>query len=418
MPSSSSYKHSSGALTPEEIDQDLVAVATDLGVSLPKGRGLRRLWGERHWALRHVNFSVKRGETIGVMGRNGSGKSTLLRTLAGIIMHDEGGLRFAANLDRMILAPGAGFDSELTGRENLFASALLQGHLPDVVRPRVDDIIAFSELGTWADQPVGIYSAGMRTRLGFALSLFLPSDMLMIDETLSAGDAVFRDKAKEAILSLASSGRTVIIVSHNPEMIQTMCTRGLVLDAGKQIACGSIDEIVLEYRNQTMSPLQQRKAKLNGDRNNKQDDHVFEYLDMDSTSSTLARKAEDARILQREAQMDWLKSERVLDDASTDLIAVQQDFIAYLRKHSADKETLELSDLESKFREASEAEAAARSERDVLKKAYAVERDNFDRLRSDMNASKSSEPASLPQGKDTEESSSETAVRHAGGRSR
>lgn len=222
--------------------------ATDLGVRLPKGRGVERLWSEGHWAFRDVNFSLRRGETVALVGRNGSGKSTMLRTLAGILDPDEGSLEVAPGLTTTILAPGAGFDPMLTGRENLYTAALYQGFLPKQIETRIDDIIAFSEIGEWIDQPLAIYSAGMRARLGFSLSLYLPSDILMIDETLSAGDGHFRDKAREAVLELIRSDRTVVLISHSMQMMESMCERGIVLDRGNLLMEGPIDKVLEAYQ--------------------------------------------------------------------------------------------------------------------------------------------------------------------------
>ncbi len=221
--------------------------ATGLGVRLPKGRGVERLWSVGHWAFRNVNFELRRGETVALIGRNGSGKSTLMRTLARILEPDEGTLAIAPGLTSTILAPGAGFDTQMTGRENLFQAALYQGFLPAEIEDRVDDIIAFSELGVWVDQPLAIYSAGMRARLGFSLSLYLPADILMIDETLSAGDVTFRDKARLAVRDLIASDRTVVLVSHNRETMREMCSKGLILDRGQQVAEGPIEEVLGIY---------------------------------------------------------------------------------------------------------------------------------------------------------------------------
>lgn len=226
------------------IGEEYALRVSGLGVRLPKGRGISRLWGEHHWALRGIDFDLRRGEAIGILGRNGSGKSTLLRAIAGIIAIDEGTVSMAPDLTAAILSPGAGFESKLTGRENLINSALYQGFLPRVVKEKLDDIVELSGIGEWIDQPVAIYSAGMRARLGLSLALHLPSDILMIDETLSAGDAAFRAKAKQVIDTLIASDRTVLLVSHNLETLRTMCTRGLVLDRGRQITVCDIDEAI------------------------------------------------------------------------------------------------------------------------------------------------------------------------------
>lgn len=223
-------------LNASEVERGLALRVSDLGVRLPKGRGASRLWGQHHWAFRGINIELMRGESIGILGRNGSGKSTLLRAIAGIIATDEGEIAMAPRLTAAILSPGAGFENNLTGRENLYNSALYQGFLPKVVSTKIDDIVELSGIGDWVDQPVAIYSAGMRARLGLSLALHLPSDVLMIDETLSAGDAAFRAKAKQMVDQLIASDRTVLLVSHNLETLHTMCTKGIVIDQGGQVA--------------------------------------------------------------------------------------------------------------------------------------------------------------------------------------
>ena len=233
-----------GELAAEDVARGLALRVSDLGLRLPMGRGTARLWGQHHWALRGINIEVMRGESIAILGRNGSGKSTLLRAIAGIIAANEGRISIAPGLTAAILSPGAGFENNLTGRENLINSALYQGFLPKVVRAKMDEIVELSGIGDWVDQPVAIYSAGMRARLGLSLALHLPTDVLMIDESLSAGDAAFRAKAEVMIDELISSDRTVILVSHNLETLRTMCTRGVVLDRGRQIAACGIDEAI------------------------------------------------------------------------------------------------------------------------------------------------------------------------------
>lgn len=236
-----------GTRTAAAASDEVVLEARGLGVRLPKGRGIARLWSAGHWAIRDVSFSLRRGETIAIIGHNGSGKSTLLRTLAGILAPDEGEVRLARGLSAAILAPGAGFDGRLTGRENLYNVALYHGYMPRDVARRMDAIIEFSEIGSWVDQPVAVYSAGMRARLGFALSMYLPADILMIDETLSAGDASFREKARDAVQAMLDSEQSVIVVSHNPATLVGMCDTALMLDHGRVCAHGSVESVLAAY---------------------------------------------------------------------------------------------------------------------------------------------------------------------------
>ncbi len=235
------------SLSDKENEDGTILRAKGLGLRLPKGRGMYRLWSRGHWAFRDVNFTLKRGQTIALLGHNGSGKSTLLRTLAGILEPDEGEVRVARGLSATILAPGAGFDGRLTGRENIFNVALYHGFMPRDLTEHIDEIIEFSEIGSWIDQPVAVYSAGMRTRLGFALSIYLRSDILMIDETMSAGDARFREKAREAVQEMLDSDLSVIVVSHNPETLRKMCDTAILMDHGRVVSQGSIDDVLEVY---------------------------------------------------------------------------------------------------------------------------------------------------------------------------
>jgi len=228
---------------------EIILQATNIGVRMPKGRGMHRLWSKGHWAIREVNFELRRGETVALMGHNGSGKSTLLRTFAGILEPDEGELWIKEGTSATILAPGAGFINQLTGRENIFNVALYHGFMPRDVAQHIDEIIDFSEIGSWVDEPVGVYSAGMRARLGFALSLYLPSDILMIDETLSAGDAAFREKAKAAVNQLLTSDKAVIVVSHNTQTLTEMCDTGILIDSGKVVMKGLMDDVLAAHEN-------------------------------------------------------------------------------------------------------------------------------------------------------------------------
>jgi len=376
-------KPSPRSQTANGLAHDTALVASGLGVALPKGRGLGRLWGPRHWALRHIDFELKRGETMGVLGRNGAGKSTLLRALAGIIMPDEGTLRIAPNLNCVILAPGAGFDNELTGRENVYASALFHGHLPDAVRKHIEEIIEFSEIGEWIDEPVSIYSAGMRARLGFSLSLFMPSDVLMIDETLSAGDTAFRQKAREAILSLISSGRSVIVVSHNLDMMRILCSRGLLIDRGKQISFGSIDDVITEYHDRnTMLEPELDDANAPTDSAGLGESGIIE---------TLGNERLVTRIARRNTHAEYLKAEQKLARASARLIELQTAFIDQLR--SGD-DAAKLRNLDKRCSMARERMEKAQADRDQCFEESERARTVDERVLQDMREFRTSAGAS------------------------
>src|SRR5690606_5298198 len=194
----------------------------DVGVSY---RNSMRFMGSRkNWALRHISFDVRRGETLGIIGRNGAGKSTLMKLLADIINPDEGKIeREFGKLQ--LLSLQVGFLMHLTGRENAIMSGMLLGLRKKDILSGMKQIIEFSELGSQIDDPVRTYSAGMRARLGFAVARETSPDVLLIDEALSVGDAKFREKSKAVMAERIRSEKTVIIVSHNEQTIKEFCDR-------------------------------------------------------------------------------------------------------------------------------------------------------------------------------------------------
>jgi len=200
----------------------------------------------RHCALNSLSFSVARGETFGVIGGNGSGKSTLLKVLAGIYKADSGDLRNFCDT-RMLLSLALGFLPELTGRENALLSGVLLGGQRKFVERMMPRIIEFSELEGSIDDPLKTYSSGMRSRLGFAVALMMESELLLIDEVMSVGDAAFRKKAEHAMKKRIQSEQTVIIVSHSPGQIARLCQRAVWLHAGKARMVGRVDEVAGAY---------------------------------------------------------------------------------------------------------------------------------------------------------------------------
>ncbi|MBQ5973202.1 MAG: ABC transporter ATP-binding protein [Oscillospiraceae bacterium] len=201
----------------------------------------------RYEALHGVDFDVRRGEILGVIGENGSGKSTLLRALAGIFSPDEGYVNtHGANVS--LLAIGVGFQKELTGRENIMLSGLLLGFDKKTIREKTDEIIEFSSLQRVIDSPVSTYSSGMYSKLAFSITAVLEPDILLIDEVLSVGDRRFRKKSARRMRELISNAdRTVVLVSHNLESIRRLCSRVLWLDAGEVRMIGDTDAVLAAY---------------------------------------------------------------------------------------------------------------------------------------------------------------------------
>lgn len=200
----------------------------------------------RLWALRDVSFQAGRGEALGIIGPNGAGKSTALKLLAGILRPDAGAVDVRGRVAALIEV-GAGFHGDLTGRENVFLSGAILGLTRGEVRRRFDDIVSFAGLERFIDMPVKHYSSGMYARLGFSVAAHVNPDVLLVDEVLSVGDAMFRLRCLERMRSLVANGVTLIFVTHQLEQMQAVCPRALVLDGGRATFLGAPDEAVARY---------------------------------------------------------------------------------------------------------------------------------------------------------------------------
>lgn len=198
-------------------------------------------------ALENISFSVNDGERIGIIGANGAGKSSLLSIIAGISKQSSGDVAVVGKIHAM-LTVGTGIKEELTGKENLYLIGALQGKSRAEMEADLNEMIDFSELADFIDQPVRIYSSGMKARLAFTSSVFIKPEILLIDETLSVGDVKFTNKATAMIKKICDAGRIVIIVSHNLESILSMCNRCIWIDSGKIMLDSSTDIVVSAYR--------------------------------------------------------------------------------------------------------------------------------------------------------------------------
>ena len=201
---------------------------------------------EKSWGLRNVSLQVKRGETLGVIGGNGAGKSTLLKLLSGILDPDEGKV-FRKVRNTSLLTLGLGFLPNLSGKDNAVLSGILLGKSKHEMRNLLSDIIDFSEIGNAIDDPVRTYSSGMRARLSFATALKADPEMILVDELLGVGDLQFRKKSTLAMKEQISSEKTVVIVSHNEELIKEVCDRLIWIDDGTIKAQGSVEEVRKQY---------------------------------------------------------------------------------------------------------------------------------------------------------------------------
>jgi ABC-2 type transport system ATP-binding protein len=192
-------------------------------------------------ALEDVTFSVEQGESVGLMGLNGSGKSTLLKLINGIMRPDSGRVLTRGRIAGLI-ATGAGFHPQLTGRENIFLNAAVLGMSEAETRRKFDDIVEFADVGKHLDSPVGNYSSGMFARLGFAVAIHVDSDIFLADEVLAVGDKPFKKKCLAKMQEVRESGRTLFYVSHAPGSVKKMCDRVLVLEAGRLGFDGDVEK--------------------------------------------------------------------------------------------------------------------------------------------------------------------------------
>lgn len=211
--------------------------------------GTFRRYYQEYWVLRDFDLEVRRGESVGIIGRNGAGKTTLLRLLCGMTEPTRGELRVAGRI-APILALGAAFDIEISGRENVLVGGAVLGMRRSEIIRRMPSIDEFAAIGPFLDQPVRLYSSGMRARLAFAICAHADADILVVDEALSVGDAAFRRKCFDFIEAFRQRG-TLILVSHDLDHIKTMCDRAIWIDDGDIRASGSVDEVMQLYDDAT-----------------------------------------------------------------------------------------------------------------------------------------------------------------------
>lgn len=198
-------------------------------------------------AIRHVSFNVRKGNILGIVGKNGSGKSTMLNAIAGIFAPDSGTIDLKGN-SVSLLSIGVGFQRELTGRENIILSGMLLGFSEKAVRERMEEIIEFSELGKFIDAPVRTYSSGMYSKLAFSITAILETDIMLIDEVLSVGDARFKKKSYNKMKQLISDeNRTVVMVSHDTKILDGLCDEILWLHDGEIKMYGNTKEVLEKY---------------------------------------------------------------------------------------------------------------------------------------------------------------------------
>jgi ABC-type polysaccharide/polyol phosphate transport system ATPase subunit len=213
------------------------------------------------WALRDVNFRVAHGESLAVIGPNGAGKSTLLQVLAGILIPSEGRIDVVGNISTL-LTLGAGFDLELNGRDNILLAGAFMGIDRQEMKERLPGIIEFADIGQFIDAPIRTYSSGMRARLGFSIATAVDPDVLIIDEVLGTGDAVFRVKSQRRVLELAKAAKGIVMVTHDLHWAEEFCNRAMLLEKGRVVAEGNPKDVVAMHRERSEKARLEREADI------------------------------------------------------------------------------------------------------------------------------------------------------------
>lgn len=206
------------------------------------------------WALRDIDFEVKQGEVLGIIGKNGAGKSTLLKILSRVTTPTTGKIGIQGRM-ASLLEVGTGFHPELTGRENVFLNGAIMGMNKAEIKSKFDEIVDFSGVERYIDTPVKRYSSGMYVRLGFAVAAHLEPEILVVDEVLAVGDSEFQKKCLGKMKSVSSDGRTVLFVSHNLAAVKSLCTSGIVLSNGELVYSGNQNEAINYYQNKTSNSI-------------------------------------------------------------------------------------------------------------------------------------------------------------------
>lgn len=203
------------------------------------------------WALKDIDFRINKGDVVGIIGANGAGKSTLLKVVSGVYKPTTGTVEVNGKISPMIEL-GAGFDGELTARENIYLNGAILGYSKEFLEQKFDEIVEFSELKDFLDVPVKNFSSGMVTKLAFSISTIVDPEVLIVDEILSVGDIKFQEKSKNKMMSMIEGGTTVLYVSHSIDSIKELCSKVIWLDHGKIVKIGDTKEICDEYYKKLM----------------------------------------------------------------------------------------------------------------------------------------------------------------------
>ena len=213
--------------------------------------GKKKKKKEEFWALKNVTFSVGKGEVVGLIGSNGAGKSTLLKVVSGVMKPTEGKVTVKGVISPMIEL-GAGFDGNLTARENIYLNGAILGYSKKFIDSKFDEIVEFSELRDFLEVPVKNFSSGMTAKLAFSIATIVNPEILIVDEILSVGDIKFQEKSKNKMMEMIKGGTTVLYVSHSLQSIKDLCTKVVWLEHGKVVKTGDVNKICDEYYNEQM----------------------------------------------------------------------------------------------------------------------------------------------------------------------
>ncbi|MDF2735272.1 MAG: Teichoic acid export ATP-binding protein TagH [Chloroflexota bacterium] len=225
------------------------------------GQMLSRDADEPFWALRSVSFGLVHGESLAVIGPNGAGKSTLLQVLAGIILPSEGSVEVNGHVSSL-LTLGAGFDQDLSGRDNILLAGAFMGLDDRLVRDLLPSIVDYADLGQFIDAPIKTYSSGMRARLGFAIATSVDPDILLLDEVLATGDAEFREKSRTRVIELVKAAKGIVLVTHDMAWVEEYCNRAMLLEKGRVIIEGDPSEVVRTHIERSKARKAERAAQL------------------------------------------------------------------------------------------------------------------------------------------------------------
>lgn len=264
------------------------------------------------YALQDVSFEIRRGENVGLVGKNGAGKSTLLKIITGVLTPSGGTLEVNGRI-ASLLELGAGFNPDMTGVENIYMNGLLIGHSRETMDAKVDDIIAFADIGDFINQPVKTYSSGMFARLAFAVNAFVEPDILIVDEALSVGDAFFQSKCMDKMRSMIQGGVTVLFVSHDTFAVKNLCERAFLMQNGRIVMDAPAKDVVETYRNMLLesrgeltAEQAQRQSNLVDNLRGQQDfDKIsFSAEDLERGKDVFDKNATYQRIGDRRAVFD------------------------------------------------------------------------------------------------------------------